>query len=272
MAEWYYQFMGETVGPLSAKELKSHAADGRIPAEALVRQGTDGKWVSSQRVRGLEAPQPAIPPPPVSNVDVRDVSTQSKKPADDDPWHVSISNFVQRAWPIATLIIASLVWISAANSYHGKSGFWAYPAIIAASIAITALLARRWSRRLVFAGTAIVTLVLLVYWGRTDTYTETWVNGTIEYSDKYNRWSRQHVYRSMLCCESEEKARDNPWLLDAQWIAEGPIAGIGKPHGKWEYTTYFWGREPAQLPRTEFQFYWYGEQVSEGEWHLRNRN
>ncbi len=52
-AEWYYTVMGETIGPLSAAELRRHARDGRITYDSYVRKGTDGKWVTADSVRGL---------------------------------------------------------------------------------------------------------------------------------------------------------------------------------------------------------------------------
>jgi hypothetical protein len=43
--EWYYQLMGEVVGPLSSEELRQHAADGQLSRDTLVRKGEDGPWV-----------------------------------------------------------------------------------------------------------------------------------------------------------------------------------------------------------------------------------
>jgi hypothetical protein len=51
--EWFYKFMGETVGPLSTSEFREHAADGRVQPDSLVtRDGTDD-WVSADRIKGL---------------------------------------------------------------------------------------------------------------------------------------------------------------------------------------------------------------------------
>lgn len=51
--QWYYQALGETVGPVSVSELKQCAAKGTIVDETLVRKGKDGKWVEARRVKGL---------------------------------------------------------------------------------------------------------------------------------------------------------------------------------------------------------------------------
>ncbi len=51
--DWYYKSMGKVVGPLSAKVLKAHGADGFIDRDTLVRKGKDGAWVSADKVGGL---------------------------------------------------------------------------------------------------------------------------------------------------------------------------------------------------------------------------
>lgn len=52
-AEWYYQVMGEVVGPMSASELKRLALAGEIRVDTLVRKGDEGNWVLAERVKGL---------------------------------------------------------------------------------------------------------------------------------------------------------------------------------------------------------------------------
>lgn len=42
------------------------------------------------------------------------------------------------------------------------------------------------------------------------------------------------------------------------------MAGTGKPHGIWDELWF----EPLRMDK---KFYWYGEVVTEGEWHLRNK-
>ncbi len=53
MAEWYYQSMGETVGPVSWIELEQKAKDGEIGPESQVREGIDGPWTAAGGVPGL---------------------------------------------------------------------------------------------------------------------------------------------------------------------------------------------------------------------------
>ena len=75
-AEWYYKSAtSKEVGPFTPADLKRLASEGRISPNTLVRKGTEGRWVSASKIKGLvnaEAARPtAIPPTPV------DLSTPS---------------------------------------------------------------------------------------------------------------------------------------------------------------------------------------------------
>ena len=50
---WYYQAMGEELGPVSWAELKELAETGFVTPEVLVRQGGDGRWLPASQVKGL---------------------------------------------------------------------------------------------------------------------------------------------------------------------------------------------------------------------------
>ncbi len=60
---WYYQSMGEDLGPLSSRELKHFAESGRLAPVDLVRLGEGVEWVPASRVKGLfqeHVSQPAV--------------------------------------------------------------------------------------------------------------------------------------------------------------------------------------------------------------------
>lgn len=70
--QWFYQVMGDELGPCSAAELKERAVTGKLREDSLVRKGTHGQWISAWRVKGLfdKAPEhpvavPAVEPPPI---------------------------------------------------------------------------------------------------------------------------------------------------------------------------------------------------------------
>jgi len=52
-SQWFYQVMGNDVGPVSGAELKDLAQRGVISGETLVRKAPDGTWVLAERLQGL---------------------------------------------------------------------------------------------------------------------------------------------------------------------------------------------------------------------------
>jgi hypothetical protein len=66
-SQWFYQVMGEQIGPVSAAGLRKLAQGGAISRDTLVRKGPDGTWVLAERVRGLFSASDATTlPPPVT--------------------------------------------------------------------------------------------------------------------------------------------------------------------------------------------------------------
>jgi hypothetical protein len=53
MAQWFYQVMGEAVGPVSSAKLQNLAQHGTISADTLVRSGTNGDWILAERISVL---------------------------------------------------------------------------------------------------------------------------------------------------------------------------------------------------------------------------
>lgn len=67
MREWYFQVMGQELGPLSAAELKAKVEAGQIQPDTMIRRGVDGKWLFAERVKGLlpeRRPDPVLIPLP----------------------------------------------------------------------------------------------------------------------------------------------------------------------------------------------------------------
>lgn len=65
MREWYFQSMGQELGPLSVAELKAKVDAGMIQPDTMVRRGVDGKWTYAERVKGLLPLRPDPGPDPV---------------------------------------------------------------------------------------------------------------------------------------------------------------------------------------------------------------
>lgn len=62
-SEWFYQVMGEQVGPVSGTELRKLAQHGTINRDTQVRKGSNGNWVPAERVNGLFNASDKAPPP-----------------------------------------------------------------------------------------------------------------------------------------------------------------------------------------------------------------
>lgn len=60
--QWFYEVMGEEVGPLTSAELKRKADSGEITPETRIRAGEAGKWHDASRVKGLFPEQPIAEP------------------------------------------------------------------------------------------------------------------------------------------------------------------------------------------------------------------
>ncbi len=72
--QWYYQKLGQEIGPISASELKQLATNGQLRVDDLVRKEGLDKWFRADKVQGLFPLRsvavllPPVPPPlPVAN-------------------------------------------------------------------------------------------------------------------------------------------------------------------------------------------------------------
>ncbi len=52
-ASWYFQSMGEIIGPVTQQELQQIAIQGKIQSDSLVRSANSTVWVSADRISGV---------------------------------------------------------------------------------------------------------------------------------------------------------------------------------------------------------------------------
>jgi len=95
-----------------------------------------------------------------------------------------------------------------------------------------------------------------------------WLNG---WADRYDRRYRDKdgalkvITRGRFSSRWNEKWIIYPAESDSLLLsANGPLSKSGKMHGKW---TWLWKKGK---PLT-YTWHWYGEEITEGEWHLRNK-
>ncbi|HZZ28448.1 MAG TPA: hypothetical protein VFE46_10645 [Pirellulales bacterium] len=118
----------------------------------------------------------------------------------------------------------------------------------------------RWTRYIV----AVLTVVTLFWWAAHDTYVDRWTSkDDTDYADTYKHWSGDFIYRRT----SHFHKGDSTFLNESYfWSSEGPMAGTGKPHGHW-----ITEKLGDNTPYHKDEFYWYGEEISEGQWYMRNK-
>ena len=173
------------------------------------------------------------------------------------------SVWLRKTWPTWAIALGIFGWfVFAITSMSRAEHLLSYPCIAFVGAGITAHCLRQctwlWTKL-----TGILLTVAAVYlWGHYDVYDDRWVHDNVRYTDTYKVWGGQHIYRDLYAFETPEAA--DKWLGMPIRSARGPIAGTGRFHGKWSYT--YW--KPF---RVETKFFWYGEEISEGEWHLRNQ-
>jgi hypothetical protein len=82
-----------------------------------------------------------------------------------------------------------------------------------------------------------------------------------EFRDYRWRWSGSIYWRDIA------GYRKTKFLPD--WDTKGPMTATNRPHGHWITQTGIFG-EPNEFKIINI-WYWYGEEISEGEWHLRTK-
>lgn len=116
-----------------------------------------------------------------------------------------------------------------------------------------------WQRRLV----AVAAAFALIYcWSWFDIYTDTIKGGlTTKYVDRYKFGN--DPCRMVVVHHDPDSFVDGIPIFNVAELSI-PLTRDGVSHGEGEMILY----NPFQKERV---FYWYGESVSEGEWHLRNK-
>lgn len=144
------------------------------------------------------------------------------------------------------------------------SGLFLYPGILAVCFGASVVASKKIGKPWPYSVAAVTTLVSLVTWGAFDTYEVTWTSDVFVYKDTTHRWTGDISYRKLETFANPSAAINRDYRqLDI--VSEGPMSGHVKPHGKWELVVLRPAFESLVL------FYWYGENVTEGEWHLRNK-
>jgi hypothetical protein len=79
-SNWYFQSLGNVIGPISSTELRQRVSQGQIDANTMVAKDEPDRWVRADRVTGLIGPPGPHtvtgPPAPAADSDsVEDMTT-----------------------------------------------------------------------------------------------------------------------------------------------------------------------------------------------------
>jgi hypothetical protein len=71
-SNWYFQSLGNVIGPITSTELRQRASQGQIDANTMVAKDVPDRWVRADRVTGLIGPPgphtaSATPAPPADD-------------------------------------------------------------------------------------------------------------------------------------------------------------------------------------------------------------
>ncbi|MBR9800254.1 hypothetical protein GYB59_00510 [bacterium] len=144
------------------------------------------------------------------------------------------------------------------------NGLFGYPGIALIFFGASVIMVRKIQKPWPYAACAAAGFVMLIFWGSRDTYTVSWARNRAAYTDKINRWTGRIAWREVVSYQTETGAITRNFQ-EIQSIHSGPMSGHDSPHGAWHYLYVHPSVDSG------YQFYWYGDQVSEGEWNLRNK-
>ena len=144
-----------------------------------------------------------------------------------------------------------LVWFYSLASTFGSSGsvYFGYGFQLLGLGAGCSLVARSMDTRHRIS-VFVVAVLLFGSLARYDFYRDHWeTEFGAKVTDSIWRWSNEPFYRQ---------------IKDGDFWASGDLSPTGKKNGEWQFlSTKNW--------KTESLWYWYDEEITEGEWHLRNK-
>lgn len=140
----------------------------------------------------------------------------------------------------------------------GKNAFVHYVCLFTACAALVTVVSAylRW-RWYAIAGGVAVTLLIFGWRFTQDTYVETLRSTDKMTKETIGRFNSKCYYREVVRYQGDGSA--------ICFTCEGPTSpDSGKPHGEWEYLNW----DPLESGK---MWFWYGELVTEGEWHVLNK-
>lgn len=232
-------------GRCNLKSIVTFETTGPMAQPAMLMETSDARFV------------------PVRDANLVDVTELLPEPITKAPTPWRFSKVIM-PWLNLLIAIGLISWACFANCDSNVLALFCYPSITLVAIGSCVKFFGRISPNSMKALTIGLTVASLILWGRNDTvtYRESRIEddgqSRIDIEEKNWRWTGAPKERMVRLWSKKDSVFD----LDA-WF-HGPIAGTGKRHGEWAIVTW----KPYS---STSKFYWYGEEVSEGEWHKLSR-
>ncbi len=162
----------------------------------------------------------------------------------------------RRGYAVTGGVIALMCFLGSTRSQPGLWVLFNYFCLfLGVRLIAVAVIGQWWPEpRSMWVGFGLA-IAALFMWAPFDRYDHHWSSRSgADYVDTTTRFTSRVVYRHVDHNDSDD------------WSSYGPMAGDpSKPHGRWHdhWSKPSWGSRD--------HWYWYGDQISQGEWELRNR-
>ena len=114
-SEWFYQVMGEQVGPVPSTQLRNLAQRGTITIETPVANAANGPWVPAGRVKGLFALPNRMPPSAAVQTHPQATSADAAIPDESSGLGTATKIALGAGCGVCTIVLGFLVWFIAAR-------------------------------------------------------------------------------------------------------------------------------------------------------------
>lgn len=301
----------EPLGYFSDQEILREVEEGRLKEDSIVwhARHTKGDWLPAAKIKAFQArfeqgrrylaakeaeraariqadieaakrvmrereeeKSHVAPPPATENMIAKARKWLFSPPHAPRPVREAIGEVLWRGWPIVALFAGLFGLLIGSTSSFLAPSWWSllcYPMIVVIGAALIAVVISPFRRRWLTLAAWGLVICWLGYWAAYDTYTIRWSGERADYVDRYHRWTGRHLERtvdiySVVGYEHDANGVLKP-KLERRITESGPMSSSGKPHGRWQRIRW----------RPDFDIstvhYWYGEEVPEGTWMLRNK-
>ena len=167
---------------------------------------------------------------------------------------------VQRVWLVITVVVSAIVFLLTLHTPPSPVVAFHYLALLIFVGTVSHWIAKRFTRKWATGIAVLAAIVAAYFWGRSDYYVHEWQRTT---DDKKDTWHyTDYTYRNHA--HQFYRVMTTDWEKPGYYHSEGGFSDSGKMHGEWQSYS-------APSFDTKNEWFWYGESITEGEWHLRNR-